>query len=435
MVTLANVQGSSLVPNLDTALGTALQAFGTPQTREDRERRIAQEDEEIRRRKEIEDLIGTIGQPGAKKSPNQKALLRLQALDPKIGKAVLEVIKNGTEQDRETFKLEAERGAKQAVFVASQTDFAAKQRAIRSLAAQAAAQGKPLDRFIELQNLSEPELDLELQRMKIAGADLKTILGGQGRFTKGIGVIVRLPDGGSARSVPVLNQATGQLENRVIPLGGEPISRLGETGQEQTTRQIFQAGGTAAATRGVELETAQPIAAATTRGRAAEKRQQSTINEGFTAADAIPILNRSIALLNSVETGGFARASLAAKQLLGIESADEAELSANLGKTVLSQLRSTFGAAFTEREGARLARIEAAFGKSPAGNRRLLRQTKRLMERVANRAIRAAERTGDTETAQEIRDAMVFSLDLGVQEGTAKPASEMTDAELLEALR
>ncbi len=175
MVTLANIQGQTLVPDLSRALQTALTVFGTPQTREDRQRRIALENEAVARRREIDDLTRQI-EPGAKRSVNQAALLRLNALDPQIGRAVLGVIQSGNEQTRENFRAQAELGAKNAIFISGQKDFAAKQRAISSLATAAAGRGEPLERFIELQNFSPSQLDLELQRMKIAGQDLQTIL-------------------------------------------------------------------------------------------------------------------------------------------------------------------------------------------------------------------------------------------------------------------
>lgn len=152
------------------------------------------------------------------------------------------------------------------------------------------------------------------------------------------------------------------------------------------------------------------VAAAKARGAEEEGRAQSIINEGLAAADSTAVLRRSLELLSRVDTGGFNRVSFAAKKLFGIEGADEGELSANLGKAVLSQLRSTFGAAFTEREGARLERIEAGFSSSPETNRRLLQNALTIAERSAQRAIRRAEQRGDYETADEIEAALEFDL-------------------------
>jgi len=152
------------------------------------------------------------------------------------------------------------------------------------------------------------------------------------------------------------------------------------------------------------------VATARARGTAEEGRAQNIITGGLAAADSTAVVRRSLELLDRVSTGGFNRVALAAFKLFGIEGADEGELSANLGKAVLAQLRDTFGAAFTEREGARLEAIEAGFGSSVATNRRLLNNALTLAERSAQRAIRRAEQRGDYETADEIEAALDFDL-------------------------
>ena len=94
-----------------------------------------------------------------------------------------------------------------------------------------------------------------------------------------------------------------------------------------------------------------------------------------------------------------------------------------MGKAVLSQLRSTFGAAFTEREGARLAEIEAGFSSSADTNRRLLKNALTIAKRSAKRAIRRAELRGDYETANEIASSLEFDLaeiEQALEEGSAE---------------
>jgi len=143
-----------------------------------------------------------------------------------------------------------------------------------------------------------------------------------------------------------------------------------------------------------------------------EKRASDLITRGIAAAESTAITRRALTLLDKVKTGGIAAISLATKQRLGIEGADEGELSNSLGKSVLSQLRETFGAAFTENEGLRLDRIEARFGKSPAANRRLLSQALRIAERTANRAIKAAKKRGNLAEVADIEDLLSFSLEI-----------------------
>lgn len=142
-------------------------------------------------------------------------------------------------------------------------------------------------------------------------------------------------------------------------------------------------------------------------------RWNSQMEEGLQAADGIPILRRSLSLLKSgVKTGGWDAVKLKASNFFGVTGENEAELSANLGRAVLSQLRSTFGAAFTEREGARLEFIEASFGKSTKGNIRLLEQLEKMAIREAERGIQSAESAGDKVRAKQIRESMDFSLDI-----------------------
>jgi hypothetical protein len=200
---------------------------------------------------------------------------------------------------------------------------------------------------------------------------------------------------------------------QVLPDGSTEV--LGPDGQPVTGEARVQALRTA---REEQVDFAQARSAATTRGKGDENRLQLTIDEGLDAAQGVPILKRAIQLLDEVPTGGFNNVAMKAKQMFGVEGADEGELSGLLGKAVLQQLKSTFGAAFTEREGDRLSTIEAGFGKSPAANRRLLNQTLTMVERAANRAIDAAYESGDDRTARDIEQMLDFVLtDAGGQQG------------------
>lgn len=151
-----------------------------------------------------------------------------------------------------------------------------------------------------------------------------------------------------------------------------------------------------------------------------EQRAGALITRGIAAAESTATIRRALDLLDRVKTGGIAAISLATMQRLGIEGADEGELSNSLGKSVLSQLRETFGAAFTENEGNRLSRIEAGFGKSTESNRRLLGQALRIAERTANRAIKAAKKRGNMAEIADIEDLLTFTLDIPeAQQGAA----------------
>jgi hypothetical protein len=139
------------------------------------------------------------------------------------------------------------------------------------------------------------------------------------------------------------------------------------------------------------------------------QRLQGYVDTGVASADNLITINQSLALLNSVATGGIDKALLDAKRMLGIESADEAELSYNLGKTVLSQLKPTFGGAFTKDEVKMLINMESNLGKSIEGNKRILRTIQKTSDRATKRALRAAEKLGNEFAADEIRNAIALS--------------------------
>jgi hypothetical protein len=189
--------------------------------------------------------------------------------------------------------------------------------------------------------------------------------------------------------------------------------------------QVNLARDKAMARAEVELGTAGDIerikAEQKATGKGISERQQGFIDSGVSAADSTANIRRSIALLDEVKTGGFASVAQKAKNLLGIESANEGELAANLGQSVLAQLKPLFGAAFTAAEGERLESISARFGLNAETNKRLLEQILKVSERSARRAIKAAEDAGDDFTAQEIKDALEFVLDDSKAGATQSP--------------
>lgn len=197
------------------------------------------------------------------------------------------------------------------------------------------------------------------------------------------------------------------LAPRAVGSAEQTITNQGNVGAVADTRQTLS-GASEQGKKDVQLTMNPQIAAATETAKSTAGRGQTSIQVGLDAAKGIPVIKRSLALLDSVGTGGFNRASLAAKQMFGIESANEAELSASLGEAVLGDLRATFGAQFTEREGERLQKIRAGLGKSTEGNKRLLGQALQIAEDAANRSMKQAADSGDYRTAQEIKDFLDF---------------------------
>jgi len=135
-------------------------------------------------------------------------------------------------------------------------------------------------------------------------------------------------------------------------------------------------------------------------------------------------MRRALDLLSTVSTGGFAGASLRAKRYFGIEAADEGELSSALITSVLSRLRETFGAQFTEREGALLIRASANPNANTETNVRLLKQQIKLWERKIKRGREIATRTQDHFSLGVFDENANFSLgdDSGQTESEEAPA-------------
>ena len=243
---------------------------------------------------------------------------------------------------------------------------------------------------------TNPQEALEKIRMGYASVDptgYKSQFGG-GASKRAFAPITLVKDGKKKLVAPTFDPETGKATLSPFEMGeGWEISK--ETPEEKRAADVLSKG------EGKREEV---------KAKTQAQRRSKIIDQGYESADAIPNLKRGLELLSTVKTGGLNAANLRARQLFGIEGADEGELSNRLGKAVLSQLRSTFGAAFTAKEGEQLQRIEAGFGKSTEGNRRLLEQTLKILERKANRAIRAARAQGDMETVQEIEEAMAFSL-------------------------
>ena len=164
-------------------------------------------------------------------------------------------------------------------------------------------------------------------------------------------------------------------------------------------------------------------------------RKQGFIDSGIEMATGAANIRRALTLLDEVETGGFDNLALKARQLFGIEGADEGEVSSLMGKAVLSQLKPIFGAAFTAVEGEKLATLEAKFGRSSASNKRLLNNALKIIDRAARRGIAAAEDQEDFFTADEIRGALAFKLEDKAPQSSQQTGMSEQDKQALEWAR
>ena len=115
--------------------------------------------------------------------------------------------------------------------------------------------------------------------------------------------------------------------------------------------------------------------------------------------------------MDALATGGVDKFSANAKKWFGVESADQAELTNLIGKQVITQLRPTFGAQFTAKEGDWLKDMEAGWGTSTAGNRRLLDQGIKLANLRADLGQQEAIRRKDAGAIDQIEGFRHFSLD------------------------
>ncbi len=352
---------------------------------------------------EMQRLIGVVQQGTGEQS--RQAADRLFQLNPELADTLFKNMGATSSAQRE----DASRRASEILQTAPQD----REAVILRQVAEGEAQGRDMSDTLSLIGQSPEDQDRELNIVQSAALSTQQrATGTRGAASKlGQGIVVEGAEGEFAFATPVLGPS-GEVETQTTPIAGVPVSRqLAETSARRQQRDIETAGGEVTA-------------------RAVSKRDQDFIDVGQRQADGTAIIRRGLQLLDIIKTGAPESVALAAKNLFGIAGADETELNANLGKAVLSQLRTTFGAQFTQQEGERLQRLEAGFGKSTAGNKRLLEQTLRLMERDARRGIDAARRNTDPFSADEIEKALQFSLTPGAQQIT--PAEGEVDPALLE---
>jgi len=283
--------------------------------------------------------------------------------------------------------------------------------------------------FLRISQLKDPlEIKGELQSaLTLAtGGDkfLQSFLPQTGAAGKASAKTEIFKNGATIQALP-----SGQVDVR------DPAGRV-VTGDERVKvlQAAQQSGIVQAGDKATAIKEAERKALASTAGDvvAAEKsalRGQGAIDTAFETGEGIPVLNRALDLLDSVKTGGFEQAKLRAAQAFGIEGADEGELSNLLGKAVLSQLRVTFGAAFTASEGEGLARIEAGFGKNPESNRRLLENALATTRRSVKRGIRAAKRAGQDEEAADLQELLDAVLETTATLDTGTAATVTSQAE------
>ena len=270
-------------------------------------------------------------------------------------------------------------------------------------------------------------------------------LGTPGKPTKGTTFRVKDKDGKISFETIVFDpnksdEEQVRLASTQLPEGSEILDIAGETPEEKTARRIREAGGRRRAERMAEISTVAGLTGVQRR----TERDFVNMDAALGMAENVPQLERNLVLLQRISTGGIDAGVLAAARILGVESGDQAELTFNLRTNVLKQLKPTFGAQFTEREGKLLAEIQASETKSTAGNIRLMKRGIEIYNRGIERGLRAAKRQGDDDLVldiEEARKALTPLTDAGetpapaAAPAAAAPAATPEQLRRLEALR
>jgi len=177
MATLENVNGASLVPNFNGGLNMLNQAFGQ---RMDRKRA---EEAQKAQQAQIAQIMGGGqggGMPGATPGFNGNAtpeqILRIAQIDPKMAEMMQGMLERNDKVEMEQAKAETDRGVREATLISNAKTPAERMNVVNNLAAAAAAENRPVDRYVELANMSPDQQELELQRMQVMGQDIKTLL-------------------------------------------------------------------------------------------------------------------------------------------------------------------------------------------------------------------------------------------------------------------
>lgn len=254
----------------------------------------------------------------------------------------------------------------------------------------AVQKGLGIAQSIRQQPLREALMRQQAEQMAVSQSRL-----GANRF---IGTPQRVERDGQNFLVGLTQSPTGQILLSETPVNGQFISGIGETAQDQLTREIKEA------------EAKSKIAAAGAAQKVtqvgASERIEGAINDALDATESISDIGRSFELLQAVGTGKPQQTLLAAKQFFGIETADEGELKSLLGRAVISNLRSSFGGNPTEGERAALAEIETSFSQQGEVNIRLLNRALSKLERRIDRGISAAKKAEDGFSLERLTSVM-----------------------------
>jgi len=211
-------------------------------------------------------------------------------------------------------------------------------------------------------------------------------------------------------SSPEWQQAISQATGSGVQYAGEEAAARAYANQGAALSYAApiaiaqQQGANIGAMGGNGAPSTADIASNETQAKAEATRNQSVIDLGYDSAKSVPSMQAALDLMRQVKTGGLASVGNEVLKRFGIQDANAAEAENLFNMAVLQQLKPTFGAAFTVKEGDWLKDINANFGKSTEGNIRLLEKGIEKAGRYAKYGMARAIDREDMRTADEIRD-------------------------------
>jgi hypothetical protein len=187
---------------------------------------------------------------------------------------------------------------------------------------------------------------------------------------------------------------------RQVGSAAQTIAAQGTAPQVAASESII-AGSTERAKGDAEVETERNLneiladrAAGNKIAETEATRIDDYISRGLNAVDRLPKVRRGIELLKKVKTGGIAAKEKVVTDFFGTTSGDVAELSNILAENVLAGL-SAFSGAISEGEREFIREMETGIIQGTEFNTRQLSRMENMLSREVDRAIKAAESTGD----------------------------------------
>lgn len=155
------------------------------------------------------------------------------------------------------------------------------------------------------------------------------------------------------------------------------------------------------------------------------EREQTFIDNAFSAVGELTDLNRSFELLNEVETSGFLAMKTKFTDFFGVTPADVGELNNLFGANILAGL-AAFTGAISEGEREFIRQMNAGIEKGQAVNKR---QLSRLL-RIKNNALRNGKRILEREAEKGDEDAIETLIELKAQMGDAAQGNNIVPVDL-----